>query len=85
MSSRFLWSRKLGGGAEVACLLRYEGGCAATVTLTVAAAQAEDVTAVALAERLRELLDTQGATVLPERMAVVGGGEHGGPSSGAEL
>jgi hypothetical protein len=65
MTSRVLWSRKLGGGAEVACLLRYEeGGCAATVTLTVAAAHAEDVTAVALAERLREFLEREGAVLL---------------------
>lgn len=69
MAARVLWSRKLAGGAEIACLLRYDGGVAATLTLTVAAAHAEEFVAVALAERLRELLDAQGETVLPGEAA----------------
>jgi hypothetical protein len=64
MGFRVLWSRKQADGAEVCCVLRYDGGVGAVLTLTVASAQAEDVTAIAISDALRELLDREGATPL---------------------
>jgi hypothetical protein len=64
MGSRVLWTRKLAGGAEIACVLRYDGGVGATLTLTVASAHAEDMTALALSDAIRDLLDERGATAI---------------------
>lgn len=65
MGSRVLWSRKLAGGAEIACVLRYDGGVGATLTLTVAAAHAEDTLAMAISEAIREVLERDGAVPIP--------------------
>jgi hypothetical protein len=61
MGTRELWHRKLREGAEVSAVLRYSGGVGATVELIVQSAHAEDVTATALADALRELLHQGGA------------------------